>query len=181
MAYDEFNRRRGKRGLIKAIRESKDPSLFAILFEDTAAMLGLFAALIGLFIGDYFGIPQADGFASIVIGIILASTAVVLAFETKSLLIGEAADPAVVKSIEEMFNNHDSVDHVNEILTMHFSPRDVLLNISLDFKNDLPVGQVENIITESERAIKLKYPRIKRIFIEAQSQRGHLKNIQLNS
>lgn len=179
MAYDEFNRRRGARGMVEAVRRSKDPSLFAILFEDTAAMLGLFAALIGLFIGDYFNIPQADGIASVIIGLILAATAVVLAIETKGLLIGEAADPMIVKSIREMFENHDAVDHVNEVLTMHFGPTDVLLNISLDFRNDLPAGQVENIITLSEREIKEKHPKIKRVFIEAQSLRGHLVNAKM--
>ncbi len=170
MAYDEFNRRRGDRGFVEAVRESKDPSLFAILFEDTAAMLGLFAALIGLFIGDYFGIPEADGVASVVIGLVLATTAVALAIETKGLLIGEAADPIIVKSIQEMFENHDAVDNVNEVLTMHFGP---------DFRNDLPAGQVEHIITLSEREIKEKHPKIKRVFIEAQSLNGHLINAQL--
>lgn len=179
MAYDEFNRRRGERGMLEAVRKSKDPSLFAILFEDTAAMVGLFAALIGLFIGDYFNIPEADGVASVVIGLVLAATAVALAIETKGLLIGEAADPIIVKSITDMFDNHDAVDNVNEVLTMHFGPNDVLLNISLDFRNDLPTGQVENIITQSERAIKEKHPKIKRIFIEAQSQHGHLVNAKM--
>jgi cation diffusion facilitator family transporter len=179
MAYDEFNRRRGERGFVEAVRKSKDPSLFAILFEDTAAMLGLFAALIGLFIGDYFGIPEADGVASVVIGLVLATTAVTLAIETKGLLIGEAADPLIVKSIREMFENHDAVDNVNEVLTMHFGPDDVLLNISLDFRNDLPAGQVEHIITLSEREIKERHPKIKRVFIEAQSLSGHLINAQM--
>lgn len=179
MAYDEFNRRRGKRGLVEAIRRSKDPSLFAILFEDTAAMLGLMTALIGLFIGDYFDIPQADGMASVIIGLILASTAVVLAFETKSLLIGESADPAVIKSIRDLFDGHEDIDNINEVLTMHFGPNDVLLNLSLDFKNDIPAGQVENIISMFEQKIKKKHPEIKRVFIEAQSRHGHNMNAQM--
>lgn len=179
MAYDEFNRRRGKHGLVAAVRRSKDPSLFAILFEDTAAMLGLMAALVGLFIGDYFNIPEADGIASIVIGLILATTAVVLAYETKSLLIGEAADPEVTRSIRELFEGHDAIDNINEVLTMHFGPNDVLLNLSLDFKNDIPAGQVENIISMFEQKIKKKHPDIKRVFIEAQSRHGHNLNAQM--
>ena len=176
MAYDEFNRRRGKVGLIEAVRKSKDPSLFAILFEDTAAMLGLMTALVGLFIGDYFNIPQADGVASVVIGLILAGTAVVLAFETKSLLIGEAADPAVIKSISTLIEGHTAVDNVNEVLTMHFGPKDILLNLSLDFKNSISAGEVETIISMFEQKIKNKHPEIKRIFIEAQSRQGHIMN-----
>ncbi|MDG1994872.1 MAG: cation diffusion facilitator family transporter [Emcibacteraceae bacterium] len=176
MAYDEFNNRRGKRGIVDAIRRSKDPSLFAILFEDTAAMLGLATAMIGLFIGDYFDIPQADGFASVVIGLILATTAAVLAFECKSLLIGEAADSAVVDSISKLFEDHPSIETINEVLTMHFGPKDILLNLSLDFKNDISAGDVEDIITEFEKKIKELHPDIKRIFIEAQSRRGHMMN-----
>lgn len=176
MAYDEFNKRRGKQGLVDAIRRSKDPSLFAILFEDTAALMGLTVALVGLFIGDYFGIPEADGIASVMIGLILASTAAVLAFECKSLLIGESADQAVVDSITALFEKHAAIDNINEVLTMHFGPNDVLLNLSLDFKNEISAGDVEDIITEFEKKIKKLHPEIKRIFIEAQSRRGHEQN-----
>lgn len=176
MAYDEFNLRRGKHGMLAAVIDSKDPSLFAILFEDTAAMLGLFAALIGLFIGDYFDIPEADGIASVVIGLILAATAAVLAKECKGLLIGEAADPKVVESISALFENHAAIDNINEVLTMHFGPNDVLLNLSLDFKNDISAGDVESVVSEFEKKIKDMHPEIKRVFIEAQSRRGHMMN-----
>jgi len=175
-AYDEFNSRRRTRGMVEAIRRSKDPSLFAILFEDTAAMLGLATAMIGLFIGDYFDIPEADGVASVVIGLILAATAAALAFECKSLLIGESADPDVVESISALFEDHKDVDNINEVLTMHFGPKDVLLNLSLDFKNEITAGDVEDIITEFEKKIKQLHPEIKRVFIEAQSRRGHILN-----
>ena len=176
MAFDEFNARRGKKGFIAAVRGSKDPSLFAILFEDTAAMLGLFTALIGLFIGDYYNIPEADGIASVVIGIILACTAAVLAIECKGLLIGEAADKEVIESITRMIKGHHAVDNVNEVLTMHFGPKDILLNLSLDFRNEISAGEVETIITEFEKKIKAVHPEIKRIFIEAQDRRGHMMN-----
>ena len=176
MAYQEFNARRGDKPLLDAIHESKDPSLFAILFEDTAALLGLFVALIGLFIGDYYDIPEADGMASVLIGVILASTAALLAYECKSLLIGEAADPKVVKNIEDLFEGHPQVDNVNEVLTMHMGPQDVLLNLSLDFKNDISAGDIENVVTEFEQKIKQMHPDIKRIFIEAQSRQGHVMN-----
>ncbi len=181
MAYDEFNSRRGKRGMVDAVRRSKDPSLFAILFEDTAALLGLATALIGLFIGDYFNIPEADGIASVMIGLILAMTAAVLAFECKSLLIGEAAESKVVKSIGDLFDGHPSIDNINEVLTMHFGPNDILLNLSLDFKNDIPAGEVENIISMFEQKIKQMHPEIKRVFIEVQSRHGHLMNKRMDN
>ncbi len=180
MAYDEFNRRRSGLPFFTAVQESKDPGLFAILFEDTAAMLGLFSALVGLLIGDFFDIPEADGVASVAIGIILAMTAALLAFECKGLLIGEAADPKVIKSIRNLFDGHPYVDNINEVLTMHMGPRDILLNLSLDFKNSIPAGEVENIISMFEQKIKQKHPEIKRVFIEIQSRHGHIMNAQLD-
>lgn len=180
MAYSEFNKRRGDASMIEAIHDSKDPSLFTILFEDTAAILGLVVALVGLFIGDYYDIAEADGMASVCIGLILASTAALLAYECKSLLIGEAADPKLVKSIADLFDGHDKIVNVNEVLTMHMGPSDILLNLSLDFKNDLNAGEVENIISEFEKKIKQLHPEIKRVFIEAQSQHGHMMNAQID-
>jgi len=179
MAYEEFNARRGDKTMAEAVHDSKDPSLFAILFEDTAALLGLAVALVGLFIGDYFDIPEADGIASVCIGLILASTATLLAFECKSLLIGEAADPEVVKSISELFNGHPHVDNVNEVLTMHMGPDDVLLNLSLDFKNSITAGDIESVVSEFEQKIKQMHPEIKRVFIEAQSRQDHMLNQSL--
>ncbi len=176
MAYQEFNARRGDLSMVDAIHESKDPSLFAILFEDTAALLGLAVAVIGLFIGDYYDIKEADGIASVFIGLILASTAGLLAYECKSLLIGEAADPILVQNIANLFDNHPKVDNVNEVLTMHLGPNDILLNLSLDFKNSISAGEVESIITEFEQKIKQIHPQIKRVFIEAQSRHGHNMN-----
>ncbi|HPF46876.1 MAG: cation transporter [Alphaproteobacteria bacterium] len=179
MAYDEFNLRRGKLNFFEAVQKSKDPSLFAILFEDTAAMLGLFAALIGLFIGDFFNIPEADGFASVIIGIILATTACVLAYECKGLLIGEAASSEIVSSIRNLFQGNPAIINVNEILTMHMGPNDVLLNLSLDFRDDITAGEVERTISEYEIKIKKLHPRIRRIFIEVQSRQGHIANQKL--
>jgi divalent metal cation (Fe/Co/Zn/Cd) transporter len=179
MAYEEFNARRGEKSIVEAVHDSKDPSLFAILFEDTAAILGLVVALVGLFIGDYFGIPEADGIASVLIGLILASTASLLAYECKSLLIGEAADPSVVRNIGDLFNGHPHVDNVNEVLTMHMGPNDVLLNLSLDFKNNITAGDIESVVSEFEQKIKKMHPEIKRVFIEAQSRHGHMMNTGL--
>ena len=102
VAYKEFGKVRGNLGLFEAVRRSKDPTLFTVLFEDTAAMLGLVVAFIGIFIAHTFNIPWVDGATSIVIALILAGTAILLAYETKGLLIGEAASPAVVKGIHQI-------------------------------------------------------------------------------
>ncbi len=175
IALKEFILTKGDKGIIQAVQESKDPTLFTVLFEDAAAMFGLVVALIGVFVADYLQFPIADGIASICIGLILAAVAVFLAIECKSLLIGESADPEVVRKVEELAGGHKSITQVNETLTMHLSPADILLTISLDFEDSLSAADVERTVTELEGQIKQAFPKIKRIFAEAQSKAGHKK------
>lgn len=173
IAFKEFGKVRGNFGLFEAVQRSKDPTLFTVLFEDTAAMLGLVAALIGVFFADRFGIDWADGAASIAIGIILAGTAAVLAYETKGLLIGEAAGRNVLIGIRRILSTSPEVHRVNELRTMHLAPNDILLALSLDFHDNLSVGDVEQSISRIERDIKGRFPDIKRLFIEVQSKEDH--------
>lgn len=170
MAFKEFNRVRGRRGYIEAIQRAKDPSLFVVLFEDSAALLGLVIALVAIFISDQTGWLIADGFASILIGFILAGTAIWLAYETKGLLIGEAANPRVVQGIRALINKLEGVTHTNEVLTMHMGPDFILVNISLDFIDQLGVGEIEKKIANLDRAIKQSFPEVKRVFVEAEAQ-----------
>ncbi|MBT3791000.1 MAG: cation transporter [Alphaproteobacteria bacterium] len=170
MAYKEFGRSRGRMGLMEAVSRSKDPTVFTVLFEDTAAMLGLFVAFVGIAAADYLDMPLLDGVASIVIGLILALTASLLAFETKGLLIGEAAHPRVVEGVRRIARAEDSVIGINEILTMHLGPKDVLLNVSLDFGDKFTADDVEASVTNMERQIKRQFPDVTRVFIEAQSR-----------
>lgn len=178
IAFKEFRTRKGKRGWIEAVRDSKDPSVFTVLFEDTAAMLGLVAAFAGIAGAQYFGIAELDGAASIVIGIILAITAALLAYETKGLLIGEAAAPEVVETVCNIVKATAVVDAVNEIRTLHRGPNDVLLALSLDFEDNLTAGKVENAIHDLETAIKQRFPVVKRIFIEVQSAADHAEEVR---
>ncbi|MDH5410921.1 MAG: cation diffusion facilitator family transporter, partial [Alphaproteobacteria bacterium] len=173
VAFREFRKGKGKRGWMAEIRHSKDPTKFTILFEDSAAMLGLVVALIGIGLAQYLHMPVLDGVAAIVIGVILAATAGLLAYECKGLLIGEAASPAVIASIRKIAATLEGVDTVNEVLTMHLGPEDILLNLSLDFADGLSSEQVEAAISGLEQAIKAKHPQVKRIFIEAQSAAAH--------
>ena len=101
--------------------------------EDTAAMLGLVVAIVGIFLSQHLGIPELDGVASVGIGLVLAGTAVLLVIETKGLLIGEAADPRLVERITLIVGKEPEVQRVNEVLTMHLGPHDVLLNLSVEF------------------------------------------------
>ena len=181
VAFREFRKRKGNLGYLKAMQVSKDPTVFTVLFEDSAAMLGLFAAFIGLLLTQWLGNPVYDALASIVIGLILSFTAMLLAYESKGLLIGEAASREVVSSIIDIVKGKSEILSINEILTMHMGPEDVLLNISLDFHDNISSGEVEKTITQLEIQIKKKHPEIARIFIEAQNRIEHLKNIANNA
>ena len=179
VAFREFRRRKGaSMGYFEAMQLSKDPTVFTVLFEDSAAMLGLIVAFIGLLLAQHFAEPRFDALASIVIGIILTATAAVLAYESKGLLIGEAASKTVRNGIRRILAQERSIIGINEILTMHLGPEDVLLTISLDFSDSLNSKEVEDTISMLETNIKGKYPEVARIFIEAQSKTGHLHNIK---
>lgn len=175
IAFKEFKRSKGRLGWIEAVRRSKDPSVFTVLFEDTAAMLGLFVAFVGIALGDWLDMPVLDGVASVVIGIILAVTAAILAYECKGLLVGEAADPEVRRSVRALAKDQKGVEGVNELLTMHLGPQDVLLNISLDMDDDLSTIDVEKAVSRLEKQVKEKHPEIKRVFVEIQDRSAHLE------
>ena len=173
VAIKEFGKYKGKRGYLEAVRVSKDPGMFTVLLEDAAAMAGLVVAMTGIVLSQVLEQPVWDGIASVVIGGILALAAIILAYETKGLLIGEGADPAVVAGVRTIVAEDQRITRVNEVLTTHLGPDDVLLNISLDFQDRLSAGEVERAISELEQRIKQAYPAAKRIFIEAQAWRAH--------
>jgi len=169
-AYKEFKKSNNKYSIIKSVQCGKDPSMFVVLFEDTAALLGLFVAMAGIYLSESLAMPIFDGIASVIIGIILAMTAIWLAIETKGLLIGESAEPEVVSGIQHLAEEFEDVLHINEVLTMHMGPEYILVNLSIDFKNDLKAGKMEMVISDIDRQIKQKWPRVKRIFVEAEAR-----------
>ena len=169
-AWREFRKQMGTRGVMESVRASKDPTTFVVLFEDSAAMLGLVFAAIGLTLSQVLEMPVFDGIASISIGVILGITAVMLAIRTKSLLIGEAADPALVEDVTRRADILDAVETVNEVLTLHMGPHYVLLNISVDFKDSLDAGAMEQSIDRLTKDIRAAHPDIKRVFIEAEAR-----------
>ena len=178
VAFLEFHRTKGPLGYVEAVRRSKDPTVFTVLFEDSAAMLGLIVAFVGIALAQALDMPVLDGVASVVIGVILAVTAVLLAYETKSLLIGERARPEVIGGIREIVRQYPQIIAVNELLTMHLGPRDVLLNVSVDFDDRVKSTEVEEAISDMEQQIKSAYPDVKRVFIEAQSWQRHRQDQQ---
>ena len=133
VAWKTFKRSKKGRNTITAIRHSKDPSLFTVLFEDTAALVGLVVAFVGVFLSHQLNAPVLDGTASIVIGCILVVAALWLAYESRSLLVGEAADPELVADIRRIVLEDPAVTGLGVVLTMHLGPDAVLLNIEVTF------------------------------------------------
>ena len=170
-ALTEFTKSKGTWGYIEAIQRGKDPTMFVVLFEDSAAMLGIVIAFLGVLLVDLTGILIFDGIASIIIGLILGGTAVWLAYETKGLLIGESANKMVIDGIREIILKYDGIDNLNEVLTMHMGPDFVLVNVSIDFRDDIPASELENMIASMDTQIKDNFPTVKRVFVEAESRR----------
>ncbi|MEQ8666846.1 MAG: cation diffusion facilitator family transporter [Rhodospirillales bacterium] len=168
IAFKEFRKRKGRYGFFDAIRRSKDPALFTVLLEDTAAMLGLIAAFTGIALGQALDMPVLDGAASLAIGVILAFVAVFLSIECKGLLIGEGAQSSTVRGIRALVLARHGVLSLNELLTMHLGPSDLLVTISVDFAPSLSSDDVEELVSSMESEIKECYPDVRRLFIEAQ-------------
>ena len=170
-ALKEFSKTKGRWGYLEAVHREKNPPMFMVLFEDSAATLGLVIAFFGVWLGHKTGNMAYDGWASILIGVILGVTAFWLAYETKSLLIGESALPEVVRGIRALAEAFPEIEHVNEVLTLHMGPEDVLVNLSVDFQNTITAERVEEVIQELDTRIKRKFPVVKRVFIEAEARR----------
>ena len=145
--------------------------MFVVLFEDSAAMLGLVAAFFGIYLSQVTGSPYFDGAASIVIGLILAGTAIWLAHETHGLLLGEVANPEDANQIRSILDSYDSIKSVNEIATMHMGPEYILVTLSVDFESGISSDDVEAAVRDLDQQIKQANPRVKRVFIEAEAMR----------
>lgn len=170
LAFRAFTRAKGKWGYLEAVHLGKDPSLFVVLFEDSAAMLGLIVAFLGILLGQITGIPYFDGGASICIGLILGGTAAWLAYETKGLLIGEAANRKVIDGIREVVQANPHIRHVNEILTMHMGPEFILVNVSVDFDDTASAAEIEVAVARLDQDVKSAFPFAKRIFVEGEGR-----------
>ncbi len=170
-AFKAFRAEKGKQSVVQTIRASKDPTTFTVLFEDTAALLGLLVALAGVFLAEQFHEPHFDGVASIVIGLILGVVAVVLAYESRSLLIGEGVSPEIMLRIREIVNSDPAVSEIKQFLTLHFGPADVLLTMNLRFQREFTASEVAEVIARLEDKIRGQFPEINHIFIETESLR----------
>src|SRR3954468_16228515 len=164
-AFKDFRAAKGGLGWFEAIRRSKDPPAFIVLLENGAAMAGIIAAALGVFISHLTGNPFYDGAASIVIGVILGVTALVLAYESKGLLIGEAADPVLVKGLRELACGKEGIVGVGHVLTVHSSPDQITAMINVDFRDSITAGDVERIVCDVEIEAHHRWPHVRRLFI----------------
>jgi cation diffusion facilitator family transporter len=171
VAYRQFRRHKGQRSTIQAIRHGKDPSMFTVVFEDSAALAGLAIAFVGILLSHLLDNVYLDGVASVGIGLLLAAVALWLAIETKGLLVGESADPALVEEIERIAADDPAVVAVGHALTMHLGPDEVLLNLGIEFAPDTPAGDIHAAVHRIEERIIAKYPEVTRIYLEVESFR----------
>jgi len=164
-AFKEFKSAKGKLGWWQAIRRSKDPAGFIVLLENGAAMAGVVVAAIGMAIAQLTSDPFYDGAASIVIGAILAITAFVLAYESKGLLIGEAADQELVEGLHDLACSKAGVVGVGHVLTVHSSPDQITAMVNVDFDDTISAGDVERIVCAVETEARERWPHVRRLFI----------------
>lgn len=167
-AFREFRAAKGSLGWFQAVRQSKDPPAFIVLLENGAAMAGILVAAAGLALSQATGNPFFDGAASVVIGLILGVTALVLAIESKALLIGEAADPELVESIRAAADMEEGIVGVGHILTVHSAPDQITVIMSADFEDSITAGEVERIIARIEARVEALWPMVKRLYIRPQ-------------
>ncbi len=170
IARREFNKTRGDQSYYQAFRRSKNAPLFLVLFEDTAALIGLAIALCGNVASYHLDRPEFDGVASLGISLVLGITAVMLARESKELLIGEAAGARVTRSIMEIARRQDGVERVNGMLTVHLAPDEIVLALSLEFADRLTTPELEQRVAELEHKLRSTHPEIVAMFVKPQSR-----------
>jgi cation diffusion facilitator family transporter len=170
-ALRAFDQARGSRSLRETIREARDPSLLVVVFEDTAAMFGLLLAAAGLILTDATGWAGWDGIASMLIGVLLASTAWVLAAEMKALLVGEAATRQERSEIRAAVLSIPEVVSIGRLLTMQLSPTEILVNLDVALDAELSSDQAEEAVDRIEAGIQSAVPEASRVFVELESGR----------
>lgn len=172
VALNEFNKVRGNQPFLAALRSSKDPAIFTVLLEDLAAMAGLFIALFGLMAAHLGGVAEADGMASIAIGLVLGLVAAFIAIEVKGLLTGEAASDELQAGVAGIIGariGSGGVRKVSEIRTMQLGASSVLVAASLDVEDHLKADAVEALTAKLEITIKARYPEVKHLYLEVQA------------
>jgi cation diffusion facilitator family transporter len=169
VALREFRCAKGPFGYFEAVRRSKDPPIFLILFEDSAALIGLAIAFAGTLAAEHLAMPVLDGVASIGIGLVLAATAMLIARESKGLLMGEPASPEVDRSILAIAQADSGIERANGLYTVHLGPNQIVVTLSLEFCDDLTTPEIEAHVAALERRIKQAHPDVVALFVKPQA------------
>jgi cation diffusion facilitator family transporter len=169
IALRTFKGERPYGDLLRAIHDSKDPPSFMVLFEDSAALIGLLVAFMGTYLSVSLNLPVLDGVASVLIGFVLAATATLLARETKGLLIGEPADRSIVDAITRLAEEIEGISHANGILTVHLAPQQIVVALSLEFADELTTPQIEAKVSELEQRVCGSHLKVVALFVKPQS------------
>jgi divalent metal cation (Fe/Co/Zn/Cd) transporter len=167
IALRQFLREAGSTPFWEALHLSKDPSTYTVLAEDSAALAGLAVAAAGIGLSHRFNLPELDGVASLVIGLLLAGVAVLLIRESRGLLIGEGIRPETAREIRRLAAAQPNVREVGRVLSMYMGPAAVLVTIDLGFEAGTSAADAADAIAVVERQVRERYPMIKRLFIEA--------------
>jgi cation diffusion facilitator family transporter len=168
-----FRARKGSRSYWRAVRESKDPPAFMVLLEDTAAIIGIAIAALGIFSADRLNMPELDGLASILIGVVLAVTALLVARESKELLIGEQANVRISNSIVELARSEPGVEKASGAFIVHLAPDQILAALNLEFDDDLRTTDIERSVVAIERRIRDKHPEVVALFVKPKAWEKH--------
>lgn len=170
VAFREFNEKRGNQSIIGAIRRSKDPTTFTVLFEDSAALIGLVIAAAGIAAAQIFHEPRFDGIASVVIAAVLAVVATVLARESKSLLIGETASTQMQESIKSIAESDPDIERINGVITAQMGPEQVVAALSAEFRDEMTAPQIEVCVERIEAKLRETVPDLTTLFVKPQKR-----------
>jgi cation diffusion facilitator family transporter len=175
VALRQFRKQAGSTPFWEALHRSKDPSTYTVLAEDAAALAGLVIAALGIALSHALALPQLDGIASILIGLLLAGVAVALIRESRGLLIGEGIRPETAQAIRSIALAQPNVRDVGRVLSMYIGPDDVLVTMDLDFADGTVAADAGTAIAAVERQVRERYPMIKRLFVEAGGAPGQAR------
>ena len=178
VSFRQFRAAKGELGWYEAFRRSKDPPSFMVLFEDSAALIGIVIAALATWTAVSLGMPVLDGVGSILIGIVLAATAALLARESKSLLIGERADRALSQSILRIAGAEAKVARANGVLTLQLAPDQVVAALSLDFADELRAPEIEAKVVEIEQKVRAAHPEVVALFVKPQADKVFAQTVR---
>ena len=168
VALKQFQAEKGRLGYIAAMRLSKDPTTFTVLFEDSAALIGLLIAAAAIGSAQYFDMPVLDGVGSLGIGVVLAATSILLARESKGLLLGEPAAPAIQNAVLKLAEEDPAVHRANGVITIHLGPDQIVAALSLEFCDELTAPEIEACVKRIEARLQRECPEIVTLFVKPQ-------------